>query len=199
MDDLRFRLYLQRTAVIGLIIPLAVLSLNCAVDPLWYIGGNHLFPENYAFNERFAKVNRYLAHPEAYDCIVFGSSRVTLLNENNIASHACFNFSISAGTPPEFVDYAKYVNAKGRSPELVIVGVDGRNFWRQELVYNTPKFVRDLGKPPRLFKAYLSLDVLDFSLRTLFRNSPYPRYYNSEFTVSILPGTLPYRPILHPG
>ncbi|NBB82369.1 MAG: hypothetical protein GVY28_03095, partial [Alphaproteobacteria bacterium] len=51
----------------------AVLALNLAVDPLWYVGGNRLTGENYAFDERAAKANLLLADAERYDCLILGS------------------------------------------------------------------------------------------------------------------------------
>jgi hypothetical protein len=132
-----------------------VLIVNWFVDPLWYIEGNQIFPENYSYNERHAKVNHYLKTPEQFDCILFGSSRTTLLDANKITSFNCYNFSFASGTPPEFIDYAKYIKTFGRTPNLVIVGIDGRNFSRESHPNRTPDFVRDFRPPPQCNKYLL--------------------------------------------
>ena len=103
-----------------------IFAVNSAVDPLWFHGGNRLFPENYSFNERHAKTNHFMRDPKAYDCIVFGSSRLTLFDEREIDGFNCFNFSISDGRPDEFVNFAEYVSRFGNNINLVIVGVDAR-------------------------------------------------------------------------
>jgi hypothetical protein len=187
--------YSRILVITALMACVLVLALNCLIDPLWYLGGNRLFPQNYAYNERFSKTNLYLRDPRRYDCIILGSSRTTLLNEAHINSHTCFNFAFSAANVRELIEFAHFVAAKGRPPELVIVGVDIRNFWRQDLKSNTPEFVKDRQTPPPLLKNYLSLGALGFSLRTLWRDSPHPRYYREDFICDVLPGIPPYEPL----
>lgn len=166
------------------------LVLNFLIDPLWYRGGNQLFPQNYVFNERIAKTNRYLANPLDYDCIIYGSSRTTLLDESRVRSRRCFNFSFSGGLLSEFMHLAKFIDKYGIRPELVIVAIDSFSFSRdKDLSSSLPDFILSLGRPPNVIKTYLSLDTLDFSIRTLLRHSPYPRYYRSDFRGDVLPGT----------
>ncbi len=189
----RFRLYLFLFALLPFGACVLSVAFNCLVDPLWYLRGNRLFPANYAFNERFSKTNLYLDDPRRYDCIIFGSSRVTLLDPDLIPGYRCFNYSFSAGTPREFVDFARYVKAHAGEPRLVIVGVDSRNFWRTDLERSTPDFVLEREPAPNFHKTYLSLDVLYFSVRTLIRHSPFPRYYREDFKGDVLPGTPAYQ------
>ena len=168
--------------------------VNFVIDPLWYRGGNRLFAQNYVFNERMAKTNFYLANPMQYDCIIFGSSRTTLLDESRIRNRRCFNFSFSGGLLREFVYFAKYIEKYGTRPELVIVAIDSFSFCRDsDPLDSLPDFILSLDKPPNMIKTYLSLDTLDFSIRTLLRKSPYPRYYGSDLRGDVLPGT----PALH--
>ena len=172
---------------------LPVFLVNSIIDPLWYHGGNSLFDSNFVFNERISKVNQYLRDPNKYDCIIFGSSRTTLLNENNIDDFTCYNFSFSGGLLNEFEYYARYINKFGKEPKLAIIAIDSFSFYRnRDPLDFLPAFVLQLQKPINSIKAYLSLDVLDFSLRTLLGKSPYPRYYTSDLTGAILPGTKPY-------
>jgi hypothetical protein len=57
----------------------ACFIVNCLVDPLWYLGGNVLTAVNYPFNERMATMIRLLPRLNDYDCVIFGTSRASLL------------------------------------------------------------------------------------------------------------------------
>ncbi len=172
----------------------AVFSFNYYIDPLWYFGGNKLFPENYSFNERFSKVNEYLKNAKDYDCILLGSSRVTLLDAKKITGYNCFNFSFSDGNPEEFIAYSKYIRRYGKKPKLSIVGIDARFFSRLKHKTIVPDFVNQLKLPPLSLKSYLSFNTLNFSLRTILRKPPQHRYYTNELIGDILPGTKNYQP-----
>lgn len=189
-----YQKYLRTLAITIIIMALSTLMINWHIDPLWYVHGNQLFPENYTYHERHAKVNLYLKKPHRYDCILLGSSRTTLLDATKIASYTCFNFSFSAGSPPEFIEYARYVQAKGRIPEFVVVGIDGLNFSRDEHISRTPDFVLAHKEPPYVLTTYLSLDVLAMSIRTLVRDAPLPRYYTDHFIGDVLPNTPKFTP-----
>jgi len=168
--------------------------INSTVDTLWYFGGNKFFPENYSFNERLSKVNLYLKSPAKFNCIILGSSRVTLLDAEKIENDDCFNFSFSDGMPSEFVYYSHYIKKYGRLPEKLIIGVDARFYSRKEIPPNVPRFVKTLDLPPSFFKSYLSYDVLDFTIRTLQKKPPRQRYYTQELKGDLLPGTKNYQP-----
>jgi len=164
-------------------------AVNAVVDPLWYFSGNQVFPANYAFNERQSKLNRYLKSPDRYDCLILGSSRLTLLDGRGITGYRCFNFSFSAGRPEEFLAYAEYARQVGAKPRLVIVGVD----WESPSPTastgseNIPGYVRNLESAPNVFTTYLSWDALFLSVRVLRGESPFRRYYTAEFVGAILP------------
>lgn len=159
----------------------AAFLLNALVDPLWYFGGNSIGRINFAFNERISKANRIAGHERDFDCVIFGDSRVTLLPEQKIETHRCYNFAFSSGTIPEFVDYAKWLKARGFRPRLVIVGMSAGDFRKFTSPRNTPDFVRELREPPSPFLSYLSLDVVGMSLKTLFGRSPLDRVYDLDF------------------
>lgn len=72
-DQKRSWHYLLVVASIALPIGLTVFAVNWFIDPLWFSGGNKLFPQNYVWNERQSKVNLYLEDVDAYDCIIFGA------------------------------------------------------------------------------------------------------------------------------
>ena len=156
-------------------------AFNALVDPLWYFGGNKLAPVNFAFNERLSKPNLIVGHEDEYDCVIFGDSRVTLLPEYKISGHRCFNFAFSSGAPLEFVDYAEWLKARGFAPKLVIVGLSAGDFRSIPPARNVPDFIKEKAAPESPFLAYMSLDVLAMSRRTLFGKSPLDRVYDADF------------------
>lgn len=174
---------------------LLVLAINTLVDPLWHVHGNLLTHKNFAFNERRAKLNQLLRDPGQYDCLIFGSSRATLLAPDGLRPYRCFNLAFSGGQIEEFIDFARYLKNRGMHPVLIVVGVDGFNFQasgRDPL--NTPDYVARQKDPPGLMKDYLSADSLGMSWRTLRNESPLPRYYNGQFSAVIKADAPRFRP-----
>jgi hypothetical protein len=175
---------LSYLAILALTVALclgAVLALNRLVDPLWYFGGNRLGAVNFAFNERVSKVNLFLRNEKGYDCVIFGDSRVTLLPEQAISGYRCFNFAFSAGNVEEFIAYAEYLRKREFSPRLVIVGVSAGDFRKYRFPYNVPSFVTAGEAPASPWIAYLSLDALRMSLRSLAGDTPLDRVYDVDF------------------
>ncbi|MES2884331.1 MAG: hypothetical protein V4709_05975 [Pseudomonadota bacterium] len=165
-----------------LLLVLAVVGgLNYLIDPLWYAHGNQLTGRNYAFNERIAKVNLLSrTQHSGYDCLIFGSSRVTALPASRFAGQTCFNFALRGAEVGEFEAYARHARALGLQPKTIYVGVDDFNF------LHDPKTERrsnpQVKGTPDVLHAFLSADVLVFSLMTLAGLSPDPRsYYDSNF------------------
>ena len=181
----RFRSYLGwLLATVGVIVA-ACFAVNCLVDPLWYLRGNVLTGVNYAFNERLAGIIRFLPRRADYDCVIFGTSRASLLPEEKIEGYRCYNLSISDGTAPEYVLYAKYLREHGYTPRLMIVDVKRAEFIGPQQAVEVPDFIRDGSSPPSIFASYLSLDALDFSIRTLRGDSPHHRYYDGNFRAEL--------------
>lgn len=177
--------YLAMLASVTALIVAAAFAFNALVDPLWYFGGNQLKPVNFAFNERLSKVNLIDGHEAEYDCIIFGDSRATLLPEQKIQGHHCFNFAFSAGAVDEFLAYALWLKARGFDPHLVIVGVSAGDFRKRNPPHNIPDFILEGREPTSPFIKYLSTDVVGMSWRTLFGSSPIDRYYNASFQCQI--------------
>lgn len=170
-------------------------AINLAVDPLWYCQGNILTGVNFAFNERQAKMNQLLRNLASYDCLIFGSSRSTLLPASEFGPYRCFNLSFSGGQIGEFLAFAEYLRDAGIRPKLVIIGVDGFNFMEgQTDPLSIPSYITQKEAPPGLIKTYLSVDSLLLSWRTLRDKSPLPRYYNNRFEALIRTDAPPFRP-----
>jgi hypothetical protein len=172
----------------------AALALNSLVDPLWYLGGNRLTGVNHTFNERLTKSNLYARDPRGYDCLVLGSSRVTLLDETAIAGRRCFNYSFAFGHIREFGPVADYVLRHTPGLELVVIGVDAFNFSREPLDVTLPPYVLEQQSPPSFLVTYLSFDALRLSFRALTGSDVGPRYYRSNFTCELLDASRRYAP-----
>ena len=106
-------------ATAGLIVT-SCFAVNCLVDPLWYLRGNLLGDINYPFNERLSKLVRFLPRMADYDCIIFGTSRATLLPEEKAKGYRCFNMAVSDGQASEYLLYADYLRARGFAPKLIM-------------------------------------------------------------------------------
>ena len=186
--------YLRAVVVTLAVGSLGVLSINLLVDPFWFFGGNKVFPENLPFNERASKTNVFLKAPESYDCLILGSSRVTLLDESRIDGHHCFNYAFSNGSVREFVEFAEFARSRGMAPRRVIVGINEEQFWPIAFKSESPNFVRQMSDPPTWGAVYYSLRALGFSMRTLLRQYPLIRYYDKDFKADALVSAPPFAP-----
>lgn len=180
------RTYSIRFALIAALTCAGVIALNSLVDPLWYFRGNLFSGKNFPFNERDSKLNLLLQNPGQYDCLIFGSSRSTLLPANAFAPYRCFNLSFSGGQIEEFVAFAHYLKKAGLHPRYIVVGVDGFNFLEQGRdAMSIPDYVQNMKPPPSFLKAYLSMDSLRLSARSIAEDSSLPRYYDRHFDALI--------------
>lgn len=172
-----------------------ILAVNLVVDPLWFLSGNRL-GVNYPFNERISKTNLLLDDSEAYDCVVLGSSRTTLLDAGRIEGHRCFNYAVSQATDRDLKAQLRYLAHHMPQISLIVVGVDSYLLTPNvtELANGVPPFMQSLSPPPDMLSTYLSLDALDFSWRTLQREPPNFRFYDEHFVVGVVPGAGPYEP-----
>src|SRR5438046_10547431 len=106
MTRSRKRLVTFIAALVGTagVIIAACFTVNCLVDPLWYLRGNILTEINYPFNERLSKLIYFLPRMQNYDCVIFGTSRATLLAEHKIEGYHCYNMAFAAGQRSEYLD-----------------------------------------------------------------------------------------------
>ena len=161
----------------------SVAGINWFIDPLWYSHGNILTGKNFAFNERITKTNLFLRtnKEEDYDCIIFGSSRVTTLRSSEFTGNNCFNYALKGAEIPDFVSYANFLKEQNIDPKVIYVGVDGFNFVEKERKEQPPVAIESMQTQSPL-QAYLSADVLLFSTMTLLGISPDPAsYYDRNF------------------
>lgn len=181
----RLRTFMICAVATAGVIVLACFALNCIADPLWYLRGNVVGAINYPFNERLAKIIRLVPRLQDYDCVTFGTSRATLLPEDRATGYRCYNLAVSDGRASEAQLYANYLKARGFAPKLIIVEVKRTDLLGPEQPPEIPDFVRSGSAPPSILASYLTLDALDFSIRTLRRDAPHHRYYDPEFRANL--------------
>ncbi|NMG76011.1 hypothetical protein [Aromatoleum diolicum] len=175
---------------------LLVLAANIVVDPLWYHQGNLVTGKNFGFDERQAKLNRLLRNPSDFNCLIFGSSRTTLLPATAFAPYRCFNLSFSGGQVEEFIAFSEYLRELGVHPELIVVGVDGFNFMADGRdPQSIPDFVMHRLPAPGMLQTYLSVDSLALSWRTIRDDAGRPRYYDRNFDAVIGTNAPAFRPL----
>ena len=161
----------------------SVAGINWLIDPLWYDHGNILTGKNFAFNERITKTNLFLRTKEQanYDCIILGSSRATALRVSEFTNSNCFNYALKGAEIPDFINYANFLQEEKIDPKVVYIGIDGFNFVEKERKEQPLIKINSLQTKSPL-EAYLSADVLLFSLMTLLGISPDPgNYYDQNF------------------
>lgn len=168
-------------------------GLNWLIDPLWYAHGNRLTGRNFAFNERIAKVNllRRTAG-EDWDCLILGSSRVTMLRPSGFEGMRCFNFALKGAEAPEELAYGRFARDLGLRPAHLFVAVDDFNFVdKKETARRAQPRV---DGTPSAWHAFFSTDVLTFSLMTLAGVSPDINYYDRNYEQQPLRAPTPFEP-----
>jgi hypothetical protein len=183
----RLRAYFGWLLATAAVIAAGCFATNCLIDPLWYLRGNVLTGVNYPFNERLAKIIRLLPRLGDYDCLILGTSRATLLPEEQIQGYRCFNLAISDGQVGEQLAYADYLRGRGFAPKLLIVDVRRTDLLGPPMPLEIPDFVQNDHAAPSIFVSYMSLDALNFSIRTLRRDGPHHRYYDEDFHAQLEP------------
>lgn len=189
------RAYAICMLVVWSLLSLLVLAANIAVDPLWYQQGNLITGKNFGFDERQAKLNRLLKRPSEFNCLIFGSSRTTLLPASAFAPYRCFNLSFSGGQVEDFIAFSEYLKEFGPHLQLIVVGVDGFNFMADGRdPPSIPDFVAQKQPSPGMLQTYLSVDSLSMSWRTLRDDAGRPRYYDRNFDAVIGANAPAFRP-----
>jgi len=163
-------------------------GFNVLSDPFWHFGGNKIVPRNYPFNERLSKLTYIQDRAQNYDCLILGSSRVSLLDPQLIENYTCFNMAIAAGRAPEAMAFARYLKPKMPNLKLVIVGVAEANFWTDDFKPTIPDFVENNGEPPSFWSQYSTMSTTIFSGRTLLNIKPSKRYYDKQLSCHTTPG-----------
>lgn len=184
--------YLKTYFTIVVLILVTVGLCNSAIDPLWYGQGNRITGINPPWNERISRTNLFLQHPpDQFNCLLFGTSRTTLLHTTAFKQHRCFNYSLSGAKTEEFVTYGQYIRQKGAKPERIYVEIDPDELNAKR----EPRSLPAVTDPMPLYKAYFfSMDTLRLSLRTLEQDYPSVRLYDRNFQGILAEDTPKYQP-----
>lgn len=184
--------YLKTYFAIIILTLLTIGMVNLAIDPLWYGQGNRLTGINPSWNERIAKTNLFLQHsPQTFDCLIFGTSRTTLLRTDAFKKHHCFNYSFSSAKAEEFVTYGQFIRQKGATPKIIYVEIepDELNYKRK------PQELGAVDDPLPWYKTYFfSWDTFWLSLRTLQQDYPSVRLYDRNFQGIVTEDAPKYKP-----
>lgn len=173
-----------------------VICFNVMIDPLWAYGGNKVTGVNVVFDERLTKIHQLRALHDKPTCFILGSSRAALIDARMFRGEKAFNMAFSAGRISDFIAYANYIKAKGYSPSKLIVEASRFNF-SGKLKKEVPTWVNECRNPPWKWFHYISLDVVNWSLRTLRKEFPRRagrRYYDKDLVCQPLPGLPAYEP-----
>ncbi|MEN8447325.1 MAG: hypothetical protein ABG776_20195, partial [Cyanobacteria bacterium J06555_13] len=191
--------------------------INFSVDPLWLHGGNRVTGINLPSNERITKTNLLLqSTPQDYDCFLFGTSRLTLMNSTALKGNTCFNYAFSAGKPEEFLNYARYIKANGFEPDKVYVEIIHTPAAREGYPIEKAGFIETVSEMASegsvnafssdLKPYFFSLDTLWSSLKSVLLKypvlghivvkNPYPRLYDHDFHAFVSKTAPVYEPTL---
>ena len=162
-----------------------------------------------------------------YDCLLFGSSVSTTINQEKFKKNTCFNFSFSAGGIKEHLVYLEYLKFLNLLPEIIYLELPNhisnknlkyysllrKNFPSLEIVSyfppvstkqlfsNTslvrndlnenenenedkdliPEFIKEVKKPDRFWKHYVSFNSFSLSIKSLIHLSNYTNAYDKNF------------------
>jgi len=99
---------------------------NYVIDPLWCFNHtNRWNREQVGFNERLQKTNLLTFKDFDYQCLLIGSSRVAVLNQNYFKSVGAFNYAAATMVPDEYESYIRYARQKnGNSFSTILIGMD---------------------------------------------------------------------------
>lgn len=186
--------YLRTYFTVASVLLLSVGAINLTIDPLWYGQGNKLTKFNTAFNERLTKTNSLLnSDKQKYDCLIFGSSRLTLLNSKAFKKNTCFNYAFSLGTVEEFIKYGEYAKEKGINPKKIYVGIDSFNFNLNKKMEFKHKV--EVAEPKPIYQSYLfSTDILRTSLKIITHHFSSSILYDENFQGIVSEKAPKYKP-----
>jgi hypothetical protein len=185
--------YLLLTALSACALVAATMFINVLVDPLWMFDGNQV-GQNFMTRERLAKPHLFMNRLDPVDCVIFGSSRATLLDAGKIEGYRCFNFAFSGGSVASYTDYARWIAHQGDPIEQIIVSVDGYSLGSDSDSPETYDFIRNLEAPPSVLEEYANLTIVRASIRSALGYTKYHRAYDEQFRAVFLDTAPAYEP-----
>jgi hypothetical protein len=152
-----------------------IVGVNAFVDPLWFFPHEHALNRvQVGFDERAQKTNWLRARPGRFDAVLFGSSRVTYVDQRDFAPWRLFNYSVNAMWPQEYRPYLDHFARLNGPPALVVLGVDfhsSRHLRPSGGPRDPAAYPERAGDPRYLVSSLLSFDLLRRSLRVAARSA----------------------------
>ena len=157
-------------------------TINFAMDPLWTFEHSHKYNQHQrARKERQQKSNVLYFRTPKYDTLLFGSSRITYMNQHKW-DRKTFNYAVSDMQPNEYNHYLNFAINEAKQPiKRVIIGLDffGALTYSPLISKDPQAIISPITKPLYRYKLLLSLDSLDYSFKNI-------KYYFQKKTISIL-------------
>ncbi len=157
--------------LVSILLSLSCLALfNFAMDPLWTFEHSHKYNQfQRGRKERQQKSNAIYFRSPRYDTILFGSSRISYMNQYAWDDRT-YNYSVSDMQPNEYKEYLNFAIDKAKQPiKRVIIGLDlfGALTYAP-FISKEPKIILDeISKDFYRYKLLTSVDALDYSIKNI--------------------------------
>ncbi len=159
-------------------------TINYTMDSYWTFDHENRFNQmQTGANERQQKTNYIYFHPFDYDSILVGSSRTTLINQNDFyPPYKVFNYAVSMMMPQEYKPYIEFAKKiKGSDFEAIILALDFFGTNKLQKVENPKPVIENTTSFLYRYKLLFSIDALRNSianLRRYFTGKKYRRSYD---------------------
>lgn len=166
---MKYRNWIITVLSIILLPLLMIAGYNWYIDPLWnFDHANQYNTIQIAFDERQQKTGHLTFHPEPYQALIMGSSRITYINQADFKDLNAYNYAVNNMLLSEYREYANYARkVNGQDFSHIIIGLDffATNTNVKELnKFEPPAYYIDLvSEKGYRYKTLLSIDVLEYA------------------------------------
>ena len=93
--------FLVKASFFGIFCLLVGVAFPLWLDPYNVFHAAHIRDNGITPNKNYIKMTYLLSHPDTFDALLFGSSRVGAIHTEKISGLKCYNMTYSAGLPEE--------------------------------------------------------------------------------------------------
>ncbi len=164
-------------------------TVNFIMDSYWAFDHENRFNQMQSgSNERQQKTNYVYFHKFDYDAILLGSSRTTLIDQNDFEGIKTFNYAVSMMLPKEFNDYIEFAKKQnGRDFKYIILALDFFATNKLKKAENPKPIIDNTTSFLYRYKLLFSIDALKNSaanIRRFITGKKYRRSYNRHNVAS---------------